>query len=263
MLGMGSITMAADVDQNANSSLHGSDISIPWIYRLSSDCNLVTGLKIGQDFLNFNRNTESNHENLLENSSSYMFYGPSLFLTYKKNFNLGLSYSGGNDADMNHHLDFWLGYQVHPKISVFIDYKYLQINPDLGENEENGFKFDNGSEKWTFNGPMIGIDLNYPIADSGFIVFSTLGYTYLDIEIDADYKITSVDQFDNEQISSAGSGKTSEAAIGPCVDLGLSYFLQNHPQLSFNVGYKYQDYTSDSDWNVSAHSWAVGVNYLF
>lgn len=232
-------------------------------YDLGKDINLIASLKLGLDYVNFERNTGAGHENLLDDSDSFAAGGPAFLVTYQQKYHTGLSYLGGSSGGTNHNLDIWVGYNLYPQISVFLNYKYMQLNPDLGEIGGSGVNFNGGTEKWTFSGPMLGVDGNYPIKNTGFILFGTFGLAFLSSEIDADYQFSYDDSNDNHQVSSEGSGKHSENAFGPAIDLGVSYIMQRRPQLSFSGQMNYQGYASENDWEISSWGWIVAANYLF
>ncbi len=232
-------------------------------YGLGDDINLVAGLRLGFEFYDFDRNPKDSPENLLESSDSKITYGPTFLLTYKQKFYSGLSYLAGNGNEWNHNFHLSLGYNIHPLISTFIDYQYVLLNPELGSTSGIGLTLQKGGERWAYRGPMLGLDVNYPLGDSGITAFGSIGYAFLRFEIEADYRFSLTDRSGNRLISTETSQTESGSAHGPALDIGLSYMWRTLPKLSVNSCFKYQSYTIEADWNMIDYGVIFGANYLF
>jgi hypothetical protein len=200
-------------------------------------------------------------------------YGPSVNLTIFDKWYTGLSFywgSGfdytiestldtGQDYEINvdgekADLDLWVGYRFHPRVSVFIGYKSSQFKRDV-DVLSLSFKND-----LTFTGPVVGVNGNYPLMNSGFVLFGTLGYAFLDVEKESEIPVSD----ENGGIEIQNHKDTFEAR-GPAIECGVSYMFKKIPQLSLSGGYKYQRYENIDDSNdyMEFAGLTFGANYRF
>ena len=196
--------------------------------------------------------------------STNNMYGPAVNLTFKEKFYAGMSYYTGDGFEYTiesasstdnielkitkSDFDIWIGYSFHPRGSVFIGYKTSNVDTDY----QVGDIYD-----LDIKGPVIGVSGNYPIMDSGFILFGTLGYTFLDVT----FKTPETDTYTSGKITGAGSG--------PAIEFGATYIFRQLPKLSLTAGYKYQNYETTKD-EISTNGglytltgFTFGVNYRF
>ena len=210
--------------------------------------SLTAGLKVWRATLNLDFYDENP-----ESTSS--MYGPAVNLTFKDKFYAGMSYYTGSDFKYTmgstefeitkSDFDIWTGYSFHPRGSVFIGYKVSNIDMD----SQSGDVFEND-----ITGPVIGVSGNYPIMDSGFILFGTLGYAFLDVTL----KYPETETYT--------SGKITEKGNGPAIELGVTYIVYRLPQLSLTAGYKYQKYETTESENSDLYTLSgltFGLNYRF
>jgi hypothetical protein len=211
-----------------------------------------------------------------EIDTTSIMFGPAVNLTIFEKFYTGLSYYWGSGFDYtiistNEYtgedittkykgtkidLDLWAGYSFHPRGSVFLGYKTINYEQD---GDTNGGSIV-AKQDIIYSGPVVGITGNYPIMNTGFILFGTFGYAFLDVEIKI--KIEGYDEYGQLQSESRDS---TEEYRGPAIELGASYIFKNLPQLSLSGGYKYQYYENvdDGDINMSFYGLTFGVNYRF
>ena len=201
-------------------------------------------------------------------------YGPSVNLMIFDKWYTGLSYywgsgfdytiiesfeSTGQNIEYNYDgekadLDIWVGYRFHPRASVFLGYKSAKLKRDV---DVLVFSF---KDDLTTSGPVVGVNGNYPVMDSGFILFGTFGYAFLDVE--NEFENLGYDENGELEIQ---NHKITFKARGPAIECGVSYMFQNIPQLSLSGGYKYQYYEDidDSDSYLSFSGLTFGANYRF
>jgi hypothetical protein len=189
-------------------------------------------------------------------------YGPAVNVTFKEKFYVGMSYYTGNNfkytiKDDNDDFelkikksdfDIWTGYNFHPRGSVLIGYKTSNIDTN---NNIDGDVYD-----IDLKGPVIGVSGNYPISDSGFVLFGTIGYAFLDVTFKGH-----IEDYNKETRSGSGSG--------PALEFGAVYIFRNLPQLSLTAGLKYQNYdVSGKDISSNGNLYTLsgftfGANYRF
>ena len=211
------------------------------------------------------------HEGKPESTAN--MFGPAVNMTFLEKFYAGMTYYTGSDfkfettetgytdiAEIKHtksDFDIWAGYQFHPRGSVFIGYKTSTIDSKVEsdlpiEAVLSDYYFD-----LDFRGPVIGISGNYPISDSGFILFGTIGCAFLDVTMKVPEK------------AGYTSGDITEKGSGPALEFGLAYTFRQLPRLSLTAGYKYQKYNTSGDkiskdgdlYTLSGLT--LGVNYRF
>jgi opacity protein-like surface antigen len=213
------------------------------------------------------------HEGKPESAAN--MFGPAVNLTFIEKFYVGMSYYTGSDfkfettenlyghteiSKIKHtksDFDMWAGYQFHPRGSFFIGYKTSTIDSKV-ESDLSGEDFltDNYYDL-DFKGPVIGISGNYPILDSGFILFGTLGCAFLDVTLKV------------PETAGSSSREITEKGRGPALEFGLAYTFRRLPNLSLMAGYKYQKYNTSGDkinqdgdlYTLSGVT--LGVNYRF
>ena len=208
-------------------------------------------------------------------ATSNMF-GVSFNFTLYEKYSIGGSYYSGDgfdntafdyymDQEVQHILkyefekadmDIWVGYYLHPRISAFLGYKRIENNGQLKwYSRTASTKYDE-----TIEGPVFGVAINFPLADSGFTFFSTLGYAILDGKADYVLQWTDVDgnTMDDKDSSSFDS-------LGPALELGIHCLLENHPNFSITMKYKYQEYEDPDVDNYSAklYGFNIGANFHF
>lgn len=234
------------------------------------DLSLTVGLKLMNSTIEFADGYDA----------SSLMYGPSINATFKKRIYAGLNYFTGDgfdyDIDDNYlgelevrkyegeatrtDFDLWMGYIFHPRGSVFLSYKQTELDKQASAESVYipGLTY---TQDWdtTLKGPMIGLNGNYPIGNSSFVLFGALGYGFFDVDEEYTQKI-------NTSVSSqAESDSTSSDYRGFSLELGVSYSLPILPQLSLSGGYSYQNYvdTDDDDQELTFSDFAFGVNYRF
>jgi hypothetical protein len=202
-------------------------------------------------------------------------YGPSVNLTMFDKFYTGLSfYSGsgfdytveetnedtGQDLKYNYKgkkedLDIWMGYRFHPRASVFLGYKSTKFRQTIDVES-----YEISDAESTYSGPVVGLAGNYPIMESGFILFGTVGYAFLDYEVKGEKLV--INEYDNLEIQSY---KNEGKLRGPAIECGVSYIFRKIPQLSLSGGYKHQSYEDpdDSDNYEKFDGLTFGANYRF
>jgi hypothetical protein len=207
-------------------------------------------------------------------------YGPSVNLTMFDKWYTGLSFYWGNGFDYivektyentgqdyevdvdgeKTDLDIWVGYRFHPRASVFLGYKSSRFKQD-GKTELNDITSEFSAEI-NYYGPVVGVNGNYPIKDSGFILFGTFGYAFLDGESKVELKASNTITGESEK----ASGDETDKYRGPAIEFGVSYVFKNIPQLSLSGGYKYQSYENVDNSDVDPWTFAgltFGANYRF
>jgi hypothetical protein len=208
--------------------------------------------------------------------SAANMFGPAVNMTLLEKFYAGMSYYTGSDfkfettesvydgytdtSKIKHtksDFDIWAGYQFHPRGSIFIGYKTSTIDSKAESDLPGEDVLTDNYYDLDFKGPVIGISGNYPISNSGFILFGTLGCAFLDVT----KKIP-------ETAGSFG-GEITEKGRGPALEFGLAYTFRELPRLSLMAGYKYQKYNTSGDkinkdgelYTLSGLT--LGVNYRF
>jgi hypothetical protein len=208
-------------------------------------------------------------------ATSNMFGVSCNLILYKKYYLGGNYYSGGGfddtafdyytDQEVQHifeyefektDMDIWIGYYLHPRISAFIGYKKIETDGQLKWHTRTAStKYDE-----TIEGPVFGVAINFPLADSGFTFFSTLGYATLDGKADYDLKWTDVNGNPMDDIDSA-----SFDSLGPALEFGILYLLEDLPHFSITVKYKYQEYKDPDidNYSTKLYGFNIGANFHF
>lgn len=196
-----------------------------------------------------------------------LMYGPVVNLRYEKFF-ASLSYlmGGGfsfeweefdysdtsidyswdyDEEDDRTDLDVAIGYYIHPKISLFLGYKNIDIDvtETIEENETLSIDiWEDGSSSYsaTIKGPAFGVSGNYPIENTNWILFGSLGYLSLEGE---------------------SEGESLGDFTGPSIEIGGAYVLEAMP-VSITAGYKYQSLKSDEREDIFS-GLTFGANYTF
>ncbi|MGD9213029.1 MAG: outer membrane beta-barrel protein, partial [Desulfobacteraceae bacterium] len=103
------------------------------------------------------------------------------------------------------------------------------------------------------------INGNYPISNTNLILFGTIAYGFLSVDIDAHLEVS------NSLESYSDSADSKQDYDGYAMEFGASYYFENFPKLSLTAGYKYQKYTNtdDSDDYISFRGLTFGANYRF
>ncbi len=240
---------------------------------LGENFRLTAGLKVWranyrQNMPSFSSGSVQSEGKTIDGSSN--MYGGAVSLTYKDRFNLGYSYYGGSgfedsvdfynegekldelslDLDKTD-VDAWLGYYVHPRVSIFLGYKYSKM--DLS-GKLDLLKISITGESFA-QGPVIGVNGNYPLGESGLVFFGTLAYASLSTETETLVESSLIDYYEYEKSSGDSRGLALEA--------GAVYMFPSLPKLSFSLGYKHQRYENpdNSDDYFSVSGFALGLNY--
>jgi hypothetical protein len=215
-------------------------------------------------------------------------FGPSFNLTFREKLYAGINYYTGSGFNVNMirnvtndysttigtvngdgeyaktDFDFWAGYHFHPRASVFLGYKYSKLEEDYkitGELSDGERVITiSGETDSILKGPMVGINGNYPFIDGFFVIFGTFGYGLLTADVDSFFRTKNSYYGD-----SSTSDDDSFDLSGFALELGVSYAFHFYPKLSLTGGYKYQNYTSESDDNddITFSGFTFGVNYRF
>ncbi len=170
-------------------------------------------------------------------SSGIGLFGLKTGIIYNK-FGLGLVYLRGDykldlkgskkDADSTRQdFDFLILYQLIPKLSVTVGYKFLTYN----------YTHPSSDVTKTFHGPGIGLSFYAPIGESNFSIYASTSYLPI-LKMKDEFKIPgSSKQINNYNV------------YGYNFELGFSYDFENFP-LSIDLGFRYQK-ISKSDINLS------------
>jgi hypothetical protein len=121
-------------------------------------------------------------------------------------------------------LDFWAGYYVHPRVGILVGGKYMGIDGDA-----------------TLKGPVGGVNFNFPIGETGWVVFGHLNYLYLA------YEQPDID--------------LEEYARGFAVELAGAYSFEAVP-IQLTAGYQVQN-TEGDDFSDEFMGVTLGANYTF
>ena len=191
------------------------------------------------------------HEGKPESTAN--MFGPAVNITLLEKFYAGMTYYTGSDfkfettenvygysdiSKIKHtksDFDIWAGYQFHPRGSIFIGYKTSTIDSKVESDLPGEDVLTDNYYDLDFKGPVIGISGNYPISNSGFILFGTLGCAFLDVTLKV------------PETAGSSSREITEKGRGPALEFGLAYTFRELPRLSLTAGYKYQKYNTSGD----------------
>lgn len=205
-----------------------------------SDFNLSLGLKLWHIDQSFNIDEE-------KVNFSGLLYGPSLLLIYKHKFFSEIKYLVGKPTASDYDdeglkktdLDIYFGYSMHPRSSVFFGYK--NVKNDVANNYYG---------EMNFNGLLVGLDANYPLENSGFILLGTLEFGHLQGEIKAG---------DSEW---DGWEDASDTVNEYSIEIGAAYIFPPPFRFSMNGAFKWQSFRG-GELDAKSSGFIFGVNYYF
>ncbi|MGD9210835.1 MAG: hypothetical protein PVI90_08660, partial [Desulfobacteraceae bacterium] len=162
---------------------------------LPEDFSITASLKIWSTTIEFSDDIET---------SSYIV-GPSINLTFQEKYYAGLNYYTGDGFDYEGEeqygidesdgdysktdFDLWAGYRFHPKGSAFLGYKHSKLKDEATVETTSGITAE-AEKEIILKGPVIGINGNYPISNTNLILFGTIAYGFLSVDIDAHLEVS-------------------------------------------------------------------------